>query len=186
MAGKKGASGRKKGSGMTAAEHAARGTYRPDRHGPLDFSLVSSRPVAALGPLPSADVATSPDRFLTADDCPAAGVLDDAGRAFWLDVITSRPVETLHAQIVVAYVQAWQDWQRSTKIVRETGDILKLAGRPIPNPHIALRREAYRAMIDAARFMGWQTKDPGDLADKEAPTSTVSRLGLFLASRNNL
>jgi len=189
MAGRKGRSGRKR---IPAEVHAARGTYRADRHGPLPdgvtpvvirgaFSGVSRRPSEA----PSVADVAPPMPYLTAEDCPA--ILTPEGATFWEKLITARPTEKVYEQAVATYVQAWETWQRAVRLIQSVGDVVRQGegktARPIQNPNHAIRRDAEKTMLDVGRFLGWQSKDAAsDRRGEEAPT--VTRLEAFLASRN--
>jgi hypothetical protein len=183
MAGKRGRSGRKPGSGlghgMSAVEHAARGTYRPGVHGPLPPGVIPVSPakrprIVSRGTAPTMPTVTPrlPAVALTAEDCPA--VLTEDGRALWGILVAQRPTEPLHGPFVTAYVEALLAWQRATVEVQKQGDV----GEDGANPYLKLRRDAERTMLDMAKFLGWQTPVMTDVV--EPPKS---RLDLFLAKR---
>jgi hypothetical protein len=194
MAGKRGRSGRKRGSGMTAVEHAARGTYKPSVHGPLPPGVIPVRnrpvlarsggkapakPAAASAKAPSAPAAVTPET-LTAADCPEG--LTAEGRALWGALVTQRPTDKLFAGFVAIYVEAVLQWQRATLQVQSGGDYGKLAGKPGANPYLKIRREAQATMFQAASFLGWQAPvQNGALTPIAEPPK--SRLELFLQAR---
>jgi terminase small subunit-like protein len=177
MSGKKGRSGRRR---LSAAEHLLKGTFRRDRHGELPTGVQPVRPFASVPrSTPASPSEPQPLKFLTIDDCPA--VLTDEGRAFWLTVITTRPVEKIFGQLVATYVQAWVDWQRATRAIQQTGDLIRVGNRPVVNPHHALRREAAQRMLDAAKFLNWQPTVAK--ADQTATTATPGKLAQFLDAK---
>jgi phage terminase small subunit len=157
-----------------------KGTYRADRHGLLPVDV---QPVRALATVPRAPAqppsVAQPLAFLTIDDCPA--VLTDEGRAFWLTVITTRPVEKIFGQLVAVYVTAWCDWQKATRALQQTGDLIRVGNKPVVNPHHALRREAAQRMLEAAKFLNWQPTVAK--ADQTAATATPGKLAQFLAAK---
>lgn len=189
MAGKAGRSGRKRGTGLTAVEHAARGTYRASVHGSLPAGVVPvprSRPVlvptmprgvALVTPVAPAP---APATALTPDDCP--DVLTDAGRALWRLLVTQRPTEKVLAPFVSMYVEAMLAWQRATLEVHSKGDYGKLGTKPMKNPYLSLRREAESTLFRVAQLLGWQASVPSaPLTPVEMPKS---RLELFLSARS--
>lgn len=183
MSGKRGRSGRKKGSGaMSAVEHAARGTYRPGVHGPLPPGVIPvpfiRRP--ALVPrgaaVPIAGPPAVPLVVLTGADAPA--VLTEVGRAFWGVLVGRRPVDVMHAQILTVYVQAWEEWGQATRAIAESEDV---AGQTV---QLGRRRDAEAALYRALAFLGWRQSVVAEhLAAATPPVPAPSKLGLFLASR---
>lgn len=184
MSGKRGRSGRKKGSGaMSAVEHAARGTYRPGVHGPLPPGVVPvskklGRPVLVARGKP---LACESATLLTVADCPA--VLTAEGRALWGILVVRRPTERILGLFVAAYVEAALAWERATEKIK-AGDYGTPKGelRPVVNPYLKLRREAEVSLYRAATFLGWQAATvPAE--STQQPEAPASKLGLFLASR---
>ena len=165
--------------------HAARGTYRADRHGPLPDGVtpVVLRPAFSAVPrgtlTPAVDLA-QPITTLVEEDCPA--VLTPEGRVFWLRLIVDRPTERVFAQVLATYVQGWETWQRAVRQIQTIGDLVKQGNRPVPNPLHTIRKDAEKTMLDSARFLGWQSGAAA--ADRgAAPAAPVTRLQAFLDSR---
>jgi phage terminase small subunit len=181
MAGKRGRSGRKKGSGMSAAEHQLRGTFRASRHGPLPAGSTRIRPVLAAVPkaTPAPAALGSSLKFLDADDAPDE--LTAEGRAFWLTLITARPVEKIFGQLVACYVEAWQSWRRATLEIQKIGDLMRQGTRAVPNPYLALRSNAERTMTECARYLNWTPAVAK--ADQQPDAAPLTALELFAAER---
>lgn len=175
---------------MSAAEHAARGTYRPSVHGPLPpgVTALPRRPVLATShlPEPRGPVLTSslpaplPTSALTEADCP--DVLNDEGKALWRILVAQRPTEKVLAPFVSMYIEAMLAWQRATKEVHAKGDYGKLGTKPMQNPYLKLRREAEFTLFRVAQLLGWQAPVPTiTMTPTEVPKS---RLELFLSARS--
>jgi phage terminase small subunit len=179
MAGKPGRSGRKKGSGMSAAEHQLPGTYRRSRHGSLD-GAPRIRPVLAAVPkaTPAPPSLGQPLKFLDADDAPDE--LTPEGKAFWLTLVVTRPTEKIFGQLVACYVEAWQSWRRATLEIQKIGDLMRQGNRAVPNPYIALRSNAERTMTECARFLNWT---PAVAKADQHPDAAPTKLDLFIAER---
>lgn len=189
MAGKAGRSGRKRGSGMSAIEHAARGTYKASIHGPLPPGVTPAprRPVLLRStpeprgllltpPLP----APAPVSALTEADCP--DVLNEEGRALWRLLVVQRPTEKVLAPHVAMYIEAYLAWQRATREVHAKGDYGKIGTKAVPNPYLRLRREAEATITRITQILGWQAPVPTlPAAPLDAPKS---RLELFLNARS--
>lgn len=188
MGGKAGRSGRKPGWGLTAVEHAARGTYRRSVHGPLPPGVVPvpRRPVgaprAAGSPAPLAAVVTKPDAVsaaLVEADCP--DVLSGDGQALWKLLIRQRPTEKVLGPFVAMYVEAMLAWKEATREIQAKGYYGKLGNKVMANPYLRARREAEATMFRVAQLLGWQAPAaPTNGTHAEPPKS---RLELFLASR---
>ena len=188
MAGKRGRSGRKRGSGLSAVEHALRGSYRPGVHGPLPPGIIPLPRQPVLGLRSARATLTLPEpppvrippaaSSLTPDECP--DVLNDEGKALWRQFVAQRPTPKMLAPVMLMYIEAYLSWQRATKEVHTKGDYGKLGTKPIPNPFLKLRRDAESTMLICLRTLGWQTTEPVAPVPVQAPKS---RLDLFLAAR---
>ena len=142
MAGVKGRSGRRKGSGMSAAEANLRGTYRRSRHGPLpDGARILAMPVKHLP-----TVVPPPPVELT-----------DAERLKWDAMISEYPAADRH--ILWLFCSTWVDWRTARDGVRAIGPLMKdiKTGRPVPNPWLDIARDArkeltgYLALLSLSR-----------------------------------
>lgn len=194
MAGKRGLSGRKRGTGMSAVEHAARGTYRASVHGPLPPGVVPARsrpvlvargkrvPAVSSVTVPAPPVAAQSAGVLTDADCP--DVLTPEGRALWGVLVTQRPTDKMLGAFVAMYVEATLAWKRATAEVQKRPDFGMIGKKPVPNPHLKLRREAEATMFRVAQLLGWQAPvtAAGALVGVEPQRS---RLDLFLSSRGS-
>lgn len=185
MAGKPGRSGRKPGSGMSAVEHAARGTYKRSVHGPLPPGVIPAprRPVLVprTPPLPAIVTSTGPPASaLEPADCPE--VLSAEGKTLWNLLIAQRPTEKVLGPFVAMYVEAMLAWRRATREITSKGDYGTLGKKLIANPYLRSRREAELTMFKVAQLLGWQGPVPA--ATPPAPAETPrTRLELFLEAR---
>jgi hypothetical protein len=102
------------------------------------------------------------------------------GQALWAILVTQRPADRLLGAFVAIYVEAMLAWQRATGEVQKRPDFGRIAGKPAPNPHLKLRREAEATMFRVAQLLGWGAVTQQAAAPFEVPKS---RLELFLSSR---
>jgi hypothetical protein len=191
MAGKRGRSGRKRGSGMTAEEHARRGTYRPSVHGPLPpgviplprrpvLSSVAALPPATPSPFIRPGSGIPQEQALGPEDCP--DFLTAEGKQEWRTLVRVQPTDRKYAHFVCIYIEAMLAWKRATLEVQAKGDYGKLGTKAVPNPFLRLRREAEATMLTIARSIGWLDAPAPAVQAPAEPQK--SRLELFLAQRS--
>jgi hypothetical protein len=139
MSGVRGRSGRRKGSGMTAAQHALRGTYQRSRHGPLPVGVEPLQPSARVLAMPNRPTITAP---------PPAD-LDQVEAAKWAELAARCPsLAAEHPDELRLYVSTWADWvDARTKLRAHGGSLLKGPNNGLmQSPFVALAYKALRAL----------------------------------------
>jgi len=190
VAGKAGRSGRRPGWGLTAAEHAARGSYKRSIHGPLPPGVVPvpRRPVATPVVMPRGVIlpALAPpatqDTALTAADCP--DVLTEEGKALWKSLVAQRLTEKILAPLVTVYVEAYLNWLMCTREIQKRGYYGTVGSKVVANPYLKHRREVEATMRTIVPQLGWDRPVPV-AAPPASAANPKSRLDLFLAARDS-
>ena len=189
MAGKAGRSGRKVGSGMSAVEHAARGSYKRTVHGPLPPGVVPAPRRPHLAPalpravvLPALAPPATHDTALTAADCP--DVLTPEGQVLWKSLVAQRLTEKILAPLVTVYVEAYLNWLMCTREIQKRGYYGTVGSKVVANPYLKHRREVEATMRTIVPQLGWDRPVPV-AAPPASAANPKSRLDLFLAARDS-
>jgi P27 family predicted phage terminase small subunit len=84
--------------------------------------------------------------------------LDKAAQAKWKELAGSKEMQSVGADALAAYCQAWAEFEIATRTLHKKGRQVESANGVLkPHPAVAQQRSAWKAIIDFRRLLGDQS-----------------------------